>query len=372
MTGRIVVFGATGFTGELTARALVARGVRPVLAARSESRVAALAARLGGLEHAVADASSPVTLAALVERGDVLVSTVGPFARWGAPAVEAALASGVHYLDSTGEPEFIGRIFRTWGPQADSVGCALLTAMGYDFVPGNLAAAQALAEAGPDATRVDVGYFVTGTSAVDSVSGGTRASLAGAALEPGLVLRDGRLVPEPGGRHLRSFDLRGKNWQGLSIGASEHFTLPALQPGLTDVGVYLGWAGSASRVVHVLSYPAELALALPGVRWAASEVLSRVVRGSTGGPDPVARASTGTLVVAEAADADGEVLGRAVLDGVNPYDFTAAFLAWAAVQAADGALLGTGALGPVEAFGLAALEEGVRSAGLERVDEEVW
>ena len=55
------------------------------------------------------------------------------------------------------------------------------------------------------------------------------------------------------------------------------------------------------------------------------------------------------------------------LSGVNPYDFTAAILAWGAMTAADGALRGTGALGPVDGFGLDALERGCAEAGIARV-----
>ncbi|MEA2232945.1 MAG: hypothetical protein QOD83_2761, partial [Solirubrobacteraceae bacterium] len=91
MAGRIVLFGATGYTGELTARALVERGARPVLAARSRERVETLGAELGDLQTAVADVAQPATVAALVQRGDVLVSTVGPFSRWGEPALRAAI-----------------------------------------------------------------------------------------------------------------------------------------------------------------------------------------------------------------------------------------------------------------------------------------
>ena len=91
MAAQIVLFGATGYTGELTARALVERGARPVLAARSRGRLEALAAALGGLEARVADVRDPATVRALVGAGDVLVSTVGPFVRFGGPAVEAAL-----------------------------------------------------------------------------------------------------------------------------------------------------------------------------------------------------------------------------------------------------------------------------------------
>jgi short subunit dehydrogenase-like uncharacterized protein len=86
MAGRVVLFGGTGFTGELTARALVARRARPLLAGRSERRLEALAEELGGLETAVVDATAQgaaATLADLAGPGDVLVCTVGPFVRWG-------------------------------------------------------------------------------------------------------------------------------------------------------------------------------------------------------------------------------------------------------------------------------------------------
>jgi short subunit dehydrogenase-like uncharacterized protein len=149
----IVVFGATGYTGELTARALVARGAGPVLAGRSPKRLAALAAELGGLQTRVADVADPASVAALVGRGDVLLSTVGPFARWGAPAVEASLAAGAHYIDSTGEGVFIRRVFEEWGPRAAAGESALITAFGYDFVPGNLASGCATPAPKPRASR---------------------------------------------------------------------------------------------------------------------------------------------------------------------------------------------------------------------------
>src|SRR3954452_8727910 len=180
MAGRVVLFGATGFTGELTARALVARGARPLLVGRSADRLAALAAQLGGgdVETAVVDATAPGAadaLAALAGPGDVLICTVGPFLRWGETGVLAALRSGAHYIDSTGEPPFIRTIFERHGPAAEAAGCGLLTALGYDYVPGNLAGALALREAGEEAVRVDVGYFVGGDPA-RQFSGGTRAS----------------------------------------------------------------------------------------------------------------------------------------------------------------------------------------------------
>src|ERR687894_2940824 len=160
MASRIVVFGATGYTGRLIAERLVAQGVRPVLAARSEARVSALAESLGGLEWVRADVMRKNTIFGLVGGpDDVLVSTVGPFDKWGEPAVRAAVAAGCTYLDSTGEPRFIRRVFEEFGPPASRSGARLLTSMGYDFAPGALAGALALEEAGGGGGGGGGGYY---------------------------------------------------------------------------------------------------------------------------------------------------------------------------------------------------------------------
>src|SRR3954462_907807 len=148
MAGRIVLFGASGYTGRMVAEALVRRGARPVLAGRSANRLEDLSAELGGLELAVADVSHPESVQDLVEPGDVLVTTVGPFKRWGHAAAEASIKRGAHYLDSTGEPPFIREVFERYGPAAEQAGIGMLTAFGYDWVPGNLAGALALARPG--------------------------------------------------------------------------------------------------------------------------------------------------------------------------------------------------------------------------------
>src|ERR671925_111422 len=115
------------------AERLVALGERPLLAGRSEEKLASLAADLGGLEWQRADVFRRNSVFDLVSEGDVLLSTVGPFAKWGEPAVGAAIAARGTYLDSTGEPAFIRRVFEEWGPSAERGGARLLTAMGYDF-----------------------------------------------------------------------------------------------------------------------------------------------------------------------------------------------------------------------------------------------
>jgi hypothetical protein len=91
----------------------------------------------------------------------------------------------------------------------------LLTAFGYDYVPGNLAGALALQAAGPATTRVRVGYFVRGNIG-RGTSAGTRASVAGVLLEPGYAFRSGRIVSERSAAHVMSFEIGGKRRQAFS------------------------------------------------------------------------------------------------------------------------------------------------------------
>jgi short subunit dehydrogenase-like uncharacterized protein len=366
VTSRIVLFGATGYSGELVAQALVKRGQAPVLAGRNAARLSQLASDLGGLEYAVADVSEPRTVHDLVEKGDVLLTTVGPFDRWGAPAVEAAIAKGAHYLDSTGEPPFIRDVFEKYGPKARTSGSALLTAMAYDYVPGNLAAAHALEDAGEKATRVDVGYFVTGPITPSALSGGTLASLTGSLFDPGFKRTGGVVVPERAGLRWRRFAAAGTTRSAVSLGTSEHFSLPQSYPGLQDVDTYLGWFGPASRPLSLLSRTGGAVVALPPIKGVVNAVIRRLFRGSSGGPDAASRQNYATVAVAEAYDSSGNQLSTATVQGLNPYDFTGEMLAWGAERLLTVGAQGVGALGPVRAFGLDGLVEGARQCGIER------
>ena len=361
MPSRIVVFGATGYTGRKTAEALTARGERPVLAGRSADRLAQLAAELGGLETAVADVARPESVRELVGPDDVLVATVGPFVRFGRPAVEAAIDSGASYLDSTGEPPFIRAVFEHYGPGAARSGAGLLTAMGYDWVPGNLAGALALERAGDRAVRVDTGYFYRGPA---GMSGGTRASTAASLTEPVFAWRDGRIVTERAARRLRTFNVGGRERPAVSVGTSEHFGLPRFAPQVREVNAYLGWFGAMSRPMQAFGAMGAAIGAVPGARNLINAATGRFVQGSTGGPDEEALAKVRSHIVGAAYDEAGEQLSEVHVTGVDGYTFTARFLAWAAAQIAANGLPASGALAPVEAFGLRTLESGVAEAGI--------
>ncbi|MCA9691469.1 MAG: saccharopine dehydrogenase NADP-binding domain-containing protein [Myxococcales bacterium] len=365
--GTIVVFGATGYTGRLVTEALVARGVSPRIAGRDATRLAALSQELGGLEVQVADVAAPASVAALVAKGDVLISTVGPFTRLGAPAVAAAVERGAHYLDSTGEGAFIRAIFERHDEPARLRGVALLTAFGYDYVPGHLAASLALEQA-PSAVGVDIGYFASGGDGF-GMSRGTAATVRETAFDRGLLFHRGRLREGAAGTRLGRFTIAGKRRVGVEVASSEPYVLPRCYPRLRDVSVYLGWFGKAAYAMAPLSRVTGPLLRLDIVRQLGQRALAKLVprgEGDALGPGEDARAGAGSLIVAVARDGRGRSLAQVELIGVNSYDYTGRILAWGAERALAGGLAGVGALGPVEAFGLTALLAGNAEAGLTR------
>ncbi|MBI5895415.1 MAG: saccharopine dehydrogenase NADP-binding domain-containing protein, partial [Desulfobacterales bacterium] len=130
MTPKIVMFCATCYTGYLVAEALVDRGLRPILCGRNVEKLERLSKQIGGLETAICDVNNETGLAALLSKGDILISTVGPFAKYGRTAILAAIQKGAIYLDSTGEPAFIQELFESYGPRAQAAGAALIPACG--------------------------------------------------------------------------------------------------------------------------------------------------------------------------------------------------------------------------------------------------
>ena len=131
--------------------------------------------------------------------------------------------------------------------------------------------------------------------------------------------------------------------------------------------MYIGWLGWASRPSQAMVLATSLVTAVPGVKAGLLGFADLVAQGAASGPDAEARARTRSLIVAEVRDPAGTVLSEVRLEGINPYEFSAALLAWGAEAAASGGLRGTGALGPVEAWGLDVLDAAVAGAGIRRV-----
>ena len=143
----LVVLGATGFTGRQVVAYLAAHAppqMRWAVAARNGARLQAVLDRLGpdhiGREQCVVDTSEQAAVEALVARTRVLLTTVGPFARYGSGVVAACARLGTHYVDITGETPWVRRMIDAHHEEAKASGARIVPCCGFDSVPSDLGA----------------------------------------------------------------------------------------------------------------------------------------------------------------------------------------------------------------------------------------
>lgn len=179
----IVVYGATGFSGELTARYLAgaAGGARIALAGRSRDRLVATRGALGPAARdwplIVADVSDPATLDAMATRTRVVVTTVGPYTRYGLPVVAACAKAGTDYADLTGEVMFVRDSIDRYHQQAVDTGARIVVSCGFASMPSDLNVYQLYRRAARDgAGELCDTTFVFRSFFQGGGSGGTVAS----------------------------------------------------------------------------------------------------------------------------------------------------------------------------------------------------
>jgi len=184
----IVLLGATGFTGGLTAQYLAATGgqLRWALAGRDRAKLEAVKAglRCDGAqppELISADMTDRASLEALASNTRVVISTVGPYLHRGEPLVAACASAGTDYVDLTGEPPFVARMIDRYHAQAVASGAKIVHACGFDSIPhdlGVLFTLRALERRVPGGSLIDLPVTIEGfVRTRGTISGGTWQSL---------------------------------------------------------------------------------------------------------------------------------------------------------------------------------------------------
>jgi len=178
----IVLYGATGFVGKLTAEYLARAGgtARIALAGRSPERLLDVRETLGDSAQdwpiLSADASSPSSLNEMAAQTRVVITTVGPYSRYGLPLVAACAAAGTDYADLTGEATFVRQSIDEHHKQAIDTGARIVHACGFDSIPSDMSVFELYRRAEKDGTGElgDTNFVLRGFSG--GVSGGTAAS----------------------------------------------------------------------------------------------------------------------------------------------------------------------------------------------------
>jgi short subunit dehydrogenase-like uncharacterized protein len=303
-----LLYGATGYTGQLIAEAAAARGLRPVLAGRDLTRVSALADRLG-LPGRVFGLEDPKAVREGLRGIAAVLHCAGPFAKTAPAMLEACLATGVHYLDITGEIE-VFRLAHEHDGTARQRGIAVLPGMGFDVVPSDCLAAL-LARRLPQAVRLTLAFEGEG-----GASPGTAKTAFLGLLQGGMVRRGGRLERVPVAAKVRYFVREGEQRLAALVPWGDVYTAH-LSTGIPDIEVYMVLPPKALRRLRGMRRLAPL-LALPPLRrWLLSRIEKRVR-----GPDERERTESRAWLWGEVEDAQGR-RERAMLITPNGYALTA-------------------------------------------------
>jgi saccharopine dehydrogenase-like NADP-dependent oxidoreductase len=161
--GKVVVYGATGYTGRRVAAHLSGSGWHVVVVGRDGDRVQETAAEIGAVDSAVASIHDPVTLLAAIDDGtSVVVNCAGPFAHSAIPVAAAAIRSGVHYMDISAEQAATHRLIAEFGALADRHGVALACGIGFFHAVAEATAAALASD--ETVEKVTIAYDIAGWS----------------------------------------------------------------------------------------------------------------------------------------------------------------------------------------------------------------
>jgi short subunit dehydrogenase-like uncharacterized protein len=221
----VVLFGGTGFTGGLTASYLAAHGPREMrwaLVGRNRSKLDAVAARLAAEspdaavpEIVEADAGDRAAMEGVAASTRVVITTVGPYILYGEPLVAACAAAGTDYVDLTGEPEFVDRMWVEHHAEAERSGARIVHACGFDSIPHDLGAYFTVLQL-PEGVPLQVNGYVKSNA---RFSGGTYHSaingFARARQTLGAAKERRRLEPRAEGRKIHSAPPRIRRDQDL-------------------------------------------------------------------------------------------------------------------------------------------------------------
>ena len=344
-SGPIAVYGATGYTGRLVVAELAEAGVDFVISGRNPEKLEALRRDLGLEAPSVAARiDDPVSLRGLLADCAAVLNCAGPFVLAGEPVLRAAVETATHYLDTSGEQPWMKLAFERYGPGAADAGVAVIPAMGFDYVPGDMIASLTAAGMGEvDDVTIAYGWFDLQPTRGTMMT--TLEILSGEAVE----WRKLQWLPAEKPMGAASFDFPAPigRQRMLRYPAGEQITVPR-HVATRRVQTLLTASTFAPHpalapVMQLLARPTGLALRTP---------LKRALRASIArlpeGPTPEQRAACTYTIVCEVTR--GKEVRRGSLHGRDPYGITATLIVRGAREVARGGYSGSGALAASQAF----------------------
>jgi short subunit dehydrogenase-like uncharacterized protein len=318
----LALLGVTGYTGQLVLAEARRAGLELRLVGRRLEALEELARP--GESVRVADARDEGALRDAFRGASVVASCAGPFLELGLGPVAAAVGEGAHYLDTTGEQEFVRLVH-----DRIEAGTVVLPAFGFDYVPGDLAARLAAEQVDGPLDEIVIAYAVKGVG----TSRGTRRTIGSVMSQKQVAWQDGRLVDSRFGATTRTVRFPFGERTVVEWSGTEPLTVPR-----------------HTEVRNVRSYIMAPAVAAQAGRFGrlTAPFVKRAAGFGPSGPSEESRRKSRFTVVAEARGRGGE--GRTVLTGSDVYGLTALLIVRGAQALMAGEARGTGVLAPAEAF----------------------
>ncbi|MBB4908377.1 DUF5938 domain-containing protein [Actinophytocola algeriensis] len=236
----VVVYGASGYTGRLVCEYLREYNVPFVAAGRDKARVREALDAVPGLDtvdHEVVEVAHEVgPLTELFRGARVVCNTVGPFTRYGHEVVEACVAAGTHYLDTTGEQDWLIDCDEKYGSDMAAQGLLLSPGVAHMYTTGEIAANICLETPGLD--TLDIQVFWKGFPTVAS----TLTILVNAAMSKAYHLEQNSYVEWPADTGLQTVTVPGQHETGLALpwGGTSHPVWFRRDPRVANVKVLGG------------------------------------------------------------------------------------------------------------------------------------
>jgi short subunit dehydrogenase-like uncharacterized protein len=356
--GPIAVYGATGYTGRLVAAELAAAKADFVLSGRNRAKLEAVAEEVGGGARVqVATLDDPASLRSLLGDCAAVIACAGPFSLHGEPVLAAAVETRTHYIDTTGEQPYIRLAFERYGPIAETAGVAVVPAMGFDYVPGDMIASLT-ADGMGEVDDVTLAYSVAGFGATRGTMLSALEMLKGGDVEwrklqwmpaSQSVGRGHFDFPEPIGRQRM-----GRYPAGEQISVPRHVHTRRVR---TMISISTFAPGPLGALFAPVTRPAQLALRTP-MRKAIGAAISRLPEG----PSPEDRADARFTIACDVTR--GKKRRRGVIRGSDVYGLTAASVVRGAIIAAQGGINRSGTLAQSQAFDPAEFLAGLERFGV--------
>ena len=318
----LMIYGATGYTGQLVTAEALEAGLRPVLAGRNAAKLASVAGP-AGLETRAIPLDDADRLAGALEDVSVVVHCAGPFWRTALPMFNACLRTGTHYLDITGEVA-VFEALAARDAAAREAGIMVLPGAGFDVVPSDCLVADL-------AARYPGGRCLRLALATHSgISRGTARTILDH-LDNFLIRRNGKITQVAAGSLRHEFDFGEPPDAALNAVLGDVSTAYR-STGIVNVETY----AQADREYRNLTRFSRVISVLPGRRLL-RRFLNLIIDRAPPGPNEAERQAGYAILVAEIEGANGERVS-ARLRVPDPYGFTARVAVAMAARALNGDL----------------------------------